>query len=144
MSFFRIRPGIAVMSGSDSGLLIIDETGRKVVTSSLFSELIGLIGRGVNDEDVFAAALEDRFPLRQVYYALIQLEKQGIIVKEAVPTESSADLFRAKVHGKEQIGYPFPRISVLAVCILAIGGSNSSADDLALSLARSEILRINR
>jgi len=144
MSCFKIKTGIVPFADGNSGWLIMDETGPKRITSTLASEVIGLIHQKLGDEDKLVAALEDRFPPEQVYYVLIQLEKQGVIVKESTPTESPVDLFRAKVHGQERTGNSPFRNAALAVRIFAIGEVDSSADALASSLSRSDLLQIER
>lgn len=144
MSCFKIKTGIAAITNGNSGWFIMDETGKKRITSVLVAELIGLIRLDLGDEDSLVAALEDYFPLDQIYYALIQLEKQGVIVKETASPESPTELFRAKVYGQEQTGYTCLRISVETVRIVAIGGMNLSTDALAASLARSDVLRVER
>jgi hypothetical protein len=144
MGCFEIRTGLAAVTNGDSGWFIMEETGRRVVTSPLVSELIGLIRQSAGDEDGLVAKLADRFPAEQVYYALIQLEKQGVIVKSDGKQESPADIFRVGLHGEEGREYPLSPISALTVRIAAIGGSEAEADALAASLSRSDALKAER
>jgi ribosomal protein S12 methylthiotransferase accessory factor len=144
MGCFKIRTGLATVTNGDSGWFIIEETGRRVVTSPLVSELIVLIRQSLGDEDGLVAKLADRFPAEQVYYALIQLEKQGVIVKGGGKQESPADIFRAGLRGQEGTEYPYSRIPALTVRIAAIGGSDAYADALAASLSRSDALQAER
>jgi len=144
MSCFKIKTGIVPIADGNSGWFIMDETGPERIPSSLASEVIGLIHRDLGDEDDLVAALEDCFPPEQIYYALIQLEKRGLIFKDTVDSESPADLFRAKVHGQERKGYQPSRTAALAVRIFAIGEADSLADALAVSLSRSDLLWIDR
>jgi bacteriocin biosynthesis cyclodehydratase domain-containing protein len=140
MTDFKIKPGIATIANGDSGWIIMDETGRKMITSALASELIGLIRRDLGDEDGLVAALADHFPAEQVYYALIQLENLGVIFKGEVQPESPVDFFRIKVHGQKRTEYPCPPMSATAVRIVSIDGSDANA--LTALLDRSQLLRI--
>lgn len=142
MDRFKIGTGIAVMSNGDTGCFVVEETGQKRITSALMSELIALVQQGPCTENRLVEALEDRFPLDQIYYALIQLEKQGIIVRDAVRPGSSADLFRVKVCGREQTGRIHPGTTGMSVQILAVGEADVSAAALAVSLSRSEVLKV--
>jgi bacteriocin biosynthesis cyclodehydratase domain-containing protein len=144
MSCFKMQTGIAVIGNSHSGWFIVDERGRKKITSGLVAKLVGLIRQGPCDEEGLVAALEDHVAPNRIHYALIQLEKQGIIARDAVQQESPADLFRAKARVREEVGYPLSPVSVMVVRILAIGGADASADGVADSLSRSEVLRIER
>ena len=144
MSCFQMKTGMAAIANGGSGWFIMDETGRQIIASPLASELVGLIRGGLCDEDGLVTALEDRFPPEQVYYALIRLEKQGVIVRDVAPLESPADLFRAKVNGRERTGYPRGPLSVMALRVFALGGADSLADALAESLARSDALTVER
>ena len=144
MSRYRLKKSVAVIADGDSGRLIVDETGQKKVVSAPASELLGLVSQGPTDEDDLAAALEDRFSPEQVYYALIQLEKQGVINRDPAHADSPADLFRAKVNGPGQVGYPPLQHAVMTVRVLSIGGDNLSVDALAGSLVRSEVLDVER
>jgi len=122
----------------------MEETGRRVVTSPLVAELIGLIRQSLGDEDGLVAKLADRFPAEQVYYALIQLEKQGLIVKSGGKQESPADFFRAGLRGQDRREYPLSPMPSLIVRIAAIGGSDVYANALAASLSRSDALKAER
>jgi len=144
MDCFEIRTGLAAVTNGDSGWFIMEETGRRVVTSPLVAELIGLIRQSRGDEDGLVAKLADRFPAEQVYYALIQLEKQGVIVKSGGKQESPADFFRTGLRGQDGREYPLSPISALIVRIAAIGGSDAYADALAASLSRSDALKAER
>ena len=132
-----------MIANGDSGCFIMDETGRKTVTPGPAAALLGLISRDQGNEDTLLGALEDRFPAEQVYYALIQLEKHGVIVAAPAEPDSPAGLFRAKMRGQDRTGYPSSPTAVMTVRVLAVGGADSSADALAASLARSEILRVD-
>jgi len=144
MSVYRIKKGVAVIAEGDSGLIVMDETGRKKATPGLAAELLGPILRGRGDEDDLVKALEDRFSSKEVYYNLLQLEKQGLIEADRAEPESPADLFRAKMNGRDEVGYPPPGRAVMDVRIISPGGGDSPADVLARSLARSEALRVER
>ena len=144
MSVYRIKKGIAVIADGETGLVVMDETGRKRAAPGLASELLGFILRGRGDEDDLVQALEDRFHPEEVYYALIQLEKQGLIVGEGETPESPQDLFRTKIGRGDEVGYPPAARAVLDVRIISTGGDDSTADALAASLARSELLSVAR
>lgn len=144
MSDVRIKSGLALIAAGNNRWLILDETGQGEIASAPASELIGLIHLSPTAEDDLVAALEDRFPPEQIYYALMNLEKQGVIVRNSRQGESPADLFRTKIHGQERTGYPSTPIFPLVVRIFAIGDADSSADALAASLSRSSVLRIER
>lgn len=141
MECFRIGAGIAIVSDSRTGLHIVDETGQKRIVSTLISELVALIHQDLHGEDELVEALEGRFSLNQIYYSLIQLEKQGTIVRNTTRPESPEDLFRAKVYGQERAGHIQRGITGMSVRILAIGETDASAVALAESLSRSELLR---
>ncbi len=141
MTLFKLRTGVFVIDDGSSRF-ILDETGQKRVTSHPASELTGLIRQGLDNEDALVAAMEERFSLKEIYFALIQLEKQGIIVDGEAPPESPAELFRAKADGRAEMEYPRHPVSPLAIRISAIGEADLSADALAASLARSELLKV--
>ena len=146
MGHFEIRANFAAVKNNNSGWFILEETGRRVVTSPLVSELIGLIHQSHGDEDGLVAKLADHFPVEQVYYALIQLEKQGVIVKSGGRQEFPADFFRAGLCGQKGTQYPLSPMPSLTVRIAAIEGSNADADAdaLAASLSRSDKLKAER
>ena len=144
MSRYRIKRGIAPIADGNSRWFILDETGPKKIISGLALEVIRLIASDLGNEDNLAEALANRFPPEKVYYVLIQLEKQGVIVKDSVQTETPADSFRSKAYGQERTGYPPSRNDALTVKIFAIGEAETSADAIASSLSRSDVLRIER
>jgi len=133
-----------VIADGDSGLIVMDETGRKRIAPGLAAELLGPILRGRGDEDGLVKALEDRFSSKEIYYTLLQLEKQGLIEADRAEPESPADLFRAKMSGRDEVGYPLPANAIMDVRIISLGGGDPSVDALARSLARSEALKVGR
>jgi ribosomal protein S12 methylthiotransferase accessory factor len=144
MSDYGIKTGVAVIRYGDAGWFIMDETERRIVTSTLAAELIALIRTSRGDEDGLVATLADRFPAEQVYYALIQLEKQGVIVKDEMLPESPAAMFRAKVHGQEHTGDLRSRMLATDMSVRIISIGRAEADKIAALLARSEVLRVER
>lgn len=144
MGYYRINKGIAVITDSDSGSFIVDETGRRKVTSPLVSALLGLMEKETGDERRLVEILIDRFPLVEIYYTIIQLEKQGIVVSDAVKWGSPADLFRAKVSSPEGLGYPQVGSSSLTVRVFAIGGVNESDVVLFSALGCSDVIKVKR
>jgi oxazoline/thiazoline synthase len=144
MSFYKIKAGVAVIADGDSGWFVMDETERKTVTSGPAAALLGLISRDLGDEDTLVGVLEDRFSAEQVYYALIQLEKHGVIVSDSGEPGSPADLFRTKVYGQDQTGYPPSRGEIMTLRVLTVGEVDPFADALAASLARSDLLMVER
>ncbi len=144
MSRYTIQTGIVPISDGNSGLLLLDETGPERIGSPLPAELIDRISRGLGDENDLVAALEDRFPVEQIYYALILLEKQGVIARESAQRESPADLFRSRIFGQGGNPLPSPPPTFLSVRIVAGGGMEDAADALAASLSRSDVLQVER
>ena len=146
VSEYSIRPGLALIRRGESDWFIQDETERKVVMAPVASALLGLLRQGPTDEDSLVAALAARFGAEKVYYSLAVLEKQGLIVSGARPPFSMAEVFRNKVRGKQWSAEPAASAdkAALDIRILAIGGTEATADDLALSLSRSEELRVHR
>lgn len=144
MSHYKIQTGIIPISDGNSGLLLLAETGPERIDSPLPAELIGRISRGLSDENDLVAALEDRFPLEQIYYALILLEKQGVIARNSALGESPADLFRSRIFGQGRNPLPGSPPTVLPVRIVAMGGMESAAEALAASLSRSDVLQVKR
>ena len=142
LNLLRIRKGVVLLPHGEDGWLVMDETGEKVISSPLACELLGLILRGVSDEDRVAALMEDRFPLAHIYHGLNQLEELGLIVRDPAEGESPADLFRAKMRATDGVGYPPAPAQVMAVRILAVGGAGSPARALAASFTRSDVLRV--
>ena len=143
MSSYRIKRGIAVVADHDSDLFIVDERGRKKIKSPLVWALLDLIHRGIGDEDRLVTMVKERFRPEEVYYALIQLEKQGIVISDTMQPESPADLFRAKVCRRD-MGYPHVTPAVISVCVYAIGEAHGSADVLTSLLGCSEVLNVQR
>ncbi len=144
MSHYKIQTGIAPISDGNSGLVLLAETGPERIAAPLPAELIGRISRGLGDEEDLAAALADRFPLEEIYYALIFLEKQGVIARDSAQRESPADLFRSRIFGQGRKPLPSSPPNVLSVRIVAVGGMEAAADALAASLSRSEVLQVDR
>ena len=144
MGNLKIKRGMVPVADGKGGWFLLDEAGPGRVTSALASELIGLILQGISGEDDLASALESRFSPEEVFFTLIHLERQGVIVKDSGQRETPADVFRAGVLSRGFSASPGRRTSTLAVKIFATGGADSLADDLAGLLSRSDMLNIER
>ncbi len=138
---FRLRKGIALIAG-ERGMTVAEETGRRVIVSPPAPEVLHLIGTGIADEDTLVSALENGHPLSSIYYALMTLEKDGLIVSDTEDAESPEDLFRdalSSPRGARSRQAAFPP---LRIRVFSLGGADSSARTLARALARSEMLSV--
>ncbi|SEM59905.1 ribosomal protein S12 methylthiotransferase accessory factor [Syntrophus gentianae] len=144
MGTFKIKEGVVPIPDGNGRWVLLDERGPGRISSPLSSELISMIRRGLGDEDDLAAALENRFPPEEVYFTLINLEKQGVIVQESVQQGNQAYLFLTRILGRERSGPPLSPLSPLVLRVFAIGGTDSSVDALAASLSRSDVLTVER
>ncbi len=76
---YTLSPGVAVVSQTATSWFVLRETGRRLIREGIAAEVVRLIRADSGDEDQLVDALAARFPAEQVYFALIQLRKSGVI-----------------------------------------------------------------
>ena len=76
---YTLSPGVAVVPQTATSWFVLRETGRRLIREGIAAEVVRLILADSGDEDQLVDALAARFPAEQVYFALIQLRKSGVI-----------------------------------------------------------------
>lgn len=142
MSRYAIKEGIVVAKAQDNLRLIFDETGRRRFDSPLVAALLDQIVGGNGDEDKLLEATSRNYSAAEIFYALLQLTKQRILVEADRQPEPPAILFDEKLAGRRS--HQADLSAKWAVRVVAIGGMETAAAAIAMSLTRINRLQVSQ
>lgn len=119
----RFKTQFQIEVVEDEGVFLLSERGAVVLSDRIYQDLCPLLD-GTRTTDEVVEQLQERLSAPYVYYALMELEKQGYLMESETPLSANLSLFSEILKVDPQVANA--RLQSTAVSVKALGNASAS------------------
>lgn len=119
----RFKTQFQIEVVEDEGVFLLSERGAVVLSDRIYQDLCPLLD-GTRTTDEVVEQLQERLSAPYVYYALMELEKQGYLMESETPLSANLSLFSEILKVDPQVANA--RLQSTSVSVKALGNASAS------------------